>query len=537
MVSLSNHAPISSRRQWALVAVVACGAFITALDQTVVVTVLPAVMADLKVPIIRLESVIWVVTAYLLGYTVAMPLLGRLADVYGYVRVYWASLAVFGIGTTLVALSGESEWLNGVVEPLDQIVVARVIQAIGGGGAVPISLAIAAALTPPQQRGLALGIVAGAAEAGSMLGPAYGGAVIEIWGWRAIFWLNVPQAAAIAAVLLWVPKQTAILDSGFRRNDGRKAGMTVGGGMDYLGAIILTGAVALLSLAFAHEGLFRLSSWTPYLLLAGFALCVGALVWSQRRAAQPLLSAALFRAWAFVNAHACQLLVGVALIIAMATTVIMANTVMNTPQRPVDATAAALWLLRMTATIPVFAIVGGWLLRWVDARWMAVVGLALIAAGMFRLSGWPVDIAEPRLTLDMVTAGVGFGLVIAPLMHRAIAAAPSDYRAVAASMVVVSRMLGMTLGMAALSAWGVNEFLAILVETPSPLMTPGLDAAARAQALVEYRATLQTASLELFHNFYRAAGVIALVAIVPALLMRASAREREGEAHPSTGSG
>ena len=569
MVSLSNHAPISSRRQWALVAVVACGAFITALDQTVVVTVLPAVMADLKVPIIRLESVIWVVTAYLLGYTVAMPLLGRLADVYGYVRVYWASLAVFGIGTTLVALSGESEWLNGVVEPLDQIVVARVIQAIGGGGAVPISLAIAAALTPPQQRGLALGIVAGAAEAGSMLGPAYGGAVIEVWGWRAIFWLNVPQAAAIAAVLLWVPKQTAFLDSGFRRNDGRNAGMTVGGGndggnagmtvrggndggmggndacsngitqlrMDYLGATILTGAVALLSLAFAHEGLFRLSSWTPYLLLVGFALCVGALVWSQRRAAQPLLSAALFRAWAFVNANACQLLVGVALIIAMATTVIMANTVMNTPQRPVDATAAALWLLRMTATIPVFAIVGGWLLRWVDARWMAVVGLALIAAGMFRLSGWPVGIAEPRLTLDMVTAGVGFGLVIAPLMHRAIAAAPSDYRAVAASMVVVSRMLGMTLGMAALSAWGVNEFLTILVETPSPLMTPGLDAAARAQALVEYRETLQTASLELFHNFYRAAGVIALLAIVPAILMRASAREREGEAHPSTGSG
>ena len=75
--------PISSRRRWALVAVVACGAFITALDQTVVVTALPSVMADLKVPIFRLESVIWVVTAYLLGYTVAMPVLGRLADVHG----------------------------------------------------------------------------------------------------------------------------------------------------------------------------------------------------------------------------------------------------------------------------------------------------------------------------------------------------------------------------------------------------------------------------------------------------------------------
>ena len=511
---------ISSRRQWALVAVVACGAFITALDQTVVVTALPAVMADLKVPIIRLESVIWVVTAYLLGYTVAMPLLGRLADVHGYVRIYWASLAVFGIGTTLVALSGEFEGLNGLFEPLDQIVAARVIQAIGGGGAVPISLAIAAALIPPQHRGLALGIVAGAAEAGSMLGPAYGGAVIEIWGWRAIFWLNVPQAAVIAAALFWVPKQAA-----------------AGARMDYRGAAILTVALVLVSLAFAHEGLFRATSWVPFGLLAACALCVGTLVWAQRRAAEPILSAVLFRAWAFVSANACQMLVGVALIIAMATTVIMANTVMNRPERPVDATTAALWLLRMTATIPVFAILGGWLLRWVDARWVAVVGLALIAAGMFRLSGWPVDIAEPRLTLDMVVAGVGFGLVIAPLMHRAIAAAPFEYRAVSASTVVVARMLGMTLGMAALSAWGVNEFLAILAETPSPLTMTGLDAAARVQAIAEYRETLQTASLDLFHTFYRVAGIIALVALVPAALMRASAREREEAAHPSTGSG
>ena len=95
----------------------------------------------------------------------------------------------------------------------------------------------------------------------------------------------------------------------------------------------------------------------------------------------------------------------------------------------------------------------------------------------------------------------------------------------------------MTLGMAALSAWGVNEFLAILAETPSPLTMTGLDAAARAQAIAEYRETLQTASLDLFHTFYRVAGIIALVALVPALLMRESAREREEAVHPSTDSG
>ena len=493
---------------WLMVAAIATGVFITALDQTVVVTALPAVMADLKVELSDLESVIWVVTAYLLGYTVAMPLLGRLADVYGYQRVYHVSLAVFAVGTTLVALSGEWEWLNGVMEPLDQIVAARVVQAVGGGGTVPISLAIAAALVTPEKRGLALGIVAGAAEAGSMLGPAYGGAVIEIWGWRAIFWLNVPQAAVIAVALL------------FLRNE-----RFTGSRMDYRGAVVLTIGLVMLGLAAAHEGLFRLSAWLPFGLLAGFALSAALLVYLQRRTDQPLISGMLFKAWAFVAANLAQLLVGIALIIAMATTVIMANTVMDVPDRPVDAFTAALWLLRMTGTIPVFSVIGGLSLRWIDARWVTVVGLGLIALGMFRVGNWQIAIAEPQLTIDMVIAGIGFGLVIAPLMHRAIGAAPLEYRAVSASMIVVARMLGMTLGMAALSAWGINEMLTILTETQSPLTMPGLDAAARAQAWIEYDKTLRAASLALFHNFFRVAGTVALLAIIPAVLMRASPME------------
>ena len=493
---------------WVMVAAIATGTFITALDQTVVVTALPAVMADLKIQIARLEAVIWVVTAYLLGYTVAMPLIGRLADVYGYTRLYQCSLLVFCVGTVLVALSGEWQWLNGHIDTLDQIVIARVIQAIGGGGTVPISLAIAAALVSPERRGLALGIVAGAAEAGSMLGPAYGGAIIEFWSWRGIFWLNVPQAAIIATALLFLPNH--------RFAEAK---------MDYRGAIVLTLALVLLSLAVAHEGLFRLTSWTPYWLLVGFLVSTGALVLLQRRTVQPLLSGALFRAWAFVMANVSQLLVGISLIVAMASMVIMANTVMDVPERPVDSFTAALWLLRMTGTIPIFSVVGGLLLRWVDARWVTIPGLAFMAIGMFRVSGWQVDIGEPRLTLDMVIAGVGFGLVIAPLMHRAILSAPVEYRAVSASMIVVARMLGMTLGMAALSAWGINAFLAIFDETVA------LPAAQRLEVI-------NTLSLELFQSFFRAAGIIALLAIVPASLMRASPIERaemaEAAAQPAS---
>ncbi|MEC9013472.1 MAG: MFS transporter, partial [Chloroflexota bacterium] len=153
-----------------LLVIIGFGAFITSLDQTVVVTALPSVMLDLKVPISELDRASWVITAYLLGYTVAMPLIGRLGDVYGYPRVYQASLVVFCIGTALVAISPSLGWMVG----------ARIVQAVGGGATIPIGMALATTLVPKGQRGLALGIVGASAEAGSMLGPAYGGAIVAV---------------------------------------------------------------------------------------------------------------------------------------------------------------------------------------------------------------------------------------------------------------------------------------------------------------------------------------------------------------------
>ena len=227
---------------WAILAITGVGAFIAALDQTVVVTALPSVMLDLKIPITELDRVSWIITAYLLGYTVAMPLIGRLGDVYGYPRVYQASLLVFCVGTSLVAVSHNFEWMIG----------ARVIQAIGGGATVPLGMALAVSLVPPEKRALALGVVGGAAEAGSMLGPAYGGAIVELSSWRWIFWLNVPQSAIVFVALMRLPNRPA-----------------AGAKVDYLGGALLIAALFLLSLALSRSDLFTLASPYPFILAAG----------------------------------------------------------------------------------------------------------------------------------------------------------------------------------------------------------------------------------------------------------------------------
>ena len=463
---------------WALT-VIGLGAFITALDQTVVVTALPSVMLDLKIPATELDRASWIITAYLLGYTVAMPLIGRLADVYGYPRVYQASLLVFLLGSAMVAVSDSLGW----------VVTSRVIQAVGGGGAIPIGMALASTLLPPERRGLALGIVGGAAEAGSMLGPAYGGAIVELSNWRWIFWLNLPQGALIMVALIWIPNH--------RNREAR---------VDYAGGALLVAVLLVLSLALSRQGLFTLSSSTPFLVGGAGLLLVLMLVRLESRVSQPLLSPILFRSWGFVTATGTQLLVGTALIMALVTVPLMANTVMGK-----EPFTGALWLLRMTGFIPPGAVLGGALLNRIGIRPVTIAGLLLCAAGLFLVGTWPIGVEDPELTLHLGLVGLGFGLVIAPITARALEAAGNDrpgnnspgnnYRATAASLVVVARMMGMTLGLAALSAWGVDRFQGL---------TAGLE------SLEAYTA----AGLTLFHDFLRVAGVLSLAAVAPALLMR-----------------
>ncbi|MCI0811773.1 MAG: MFS transporter [Chloroflexi bacterium] len=471
-----------------VLAVIGLGAFITALDQTVVVTALPSVMLDLKVPIIELDRVSWIITAYLLGYTVAMPLIGRLGDVYGYPRVYQASLVVFCIGTSLVALSTNLEWMVG----------ARVIQAVGGGATVPIGMALAVTLVPRGQRGLALGIVGASAEAGAMLGPAYGGAIVELLSWRWIFWLNVPQSAVIFLALFWLPN---------RREVGAK--------VDYMGGMVLVGALLLISLALSRSSLFTLDSPYPFLMAAGGVGLIALLVLVEARTVQPLLAPALFRSWAFLTSNLTQVLVGVALIIAMITVPLMANTVMG--KSPFT---GALWLLRLTGVIPLGAVLGGVLVSRLGSRPLTVAGLALVAVGMFLASGWELGVADPELTVHLLIAGFGFGLVIAPITVHAISSAGEDYRGTAASLVVVSRMMGMTLGLAALSAWGVQHFQALTAGLQFPLPLPGEAASIFEARAAEYSANVNAAGLELFQRFFLTASIVSLLAIVPALGMR-----------------
>ena len=180
---------------------------------------------------------------------------------------------------------------------------------------------------------------------------------------------------------------------------------------------------------------------------------MGILIVVERRAVQPLLASFLYGSRAFLSSNIAQFLVGVALIIALVAVPVMAATVME--KGPWE---SALHLVRLTAAIPVGAVVGGYILRWTGVRPVCITGLAFIGTGLLFMSGWETEVEELRLTVPLITAGFGFGLVIPSIGVSALSAAPSHYWGAAASLVTAARMVGMALGLAALSAWGIERF-------------------------------------------------------------------------------
>ena len=452
------------------------GVFSTALDQTVVVAALPRVMVDLEIPLTDLDKASWIITGYLVSYTVAMPLVGRLSDVYGRVRMFQVSLVVFAVGSGLVALAPNFTW----------ILPARVIQAVGGGATVPIGLAMAVAAVSTEKRGIAIGLVAASAEAGSVVGPLYGGTIIEWIGWRWIFWFDVPQSLLLIGLMAILPN---------RPNPAAK--------MDYLGALALGGALTVLTVALAQRSIFTAESIYPYLMLAAGVILIGVLIAVERRAVQPLLASFLYTSRAFLSSNIAQFLVGIALIMALVCVPLMAGTVME--KGPLE---SALSLVRLTAAIPVGALVGGYILRWTGVREVCIVGLALMGTGLLFMSGWGTEVGELRLTLPLVAAGLGFGLVIPPIGVSALSAAPSDYWGAAASLVTASRMVGMALGLAALSAWGIERFYSLTADV------------SLGSNFAETEAILIEAGVTVFQNLFMISGFLSLIAIVPALLMK-----------------
>ena len=445
--------------------------FVAADDLTVVSTMLRPIISDLGLVLPDgLDDAAWIVNAYLIAFIAIMPIAGRISDVIGRRRTFLAAYAIFLVGTIWIPLS----------DSLGTLLAGRVMTAIGGGAMVPVALAVVGDVYPVRTRARALGTLGAIETLGWVWGPLYGAMLVRFLDWRWQFWLNIPLALVGMAAVWWALADHDRPDRTIR--------------IDWLGAGLLTTGLISLNLALlggaevqSVQGLDELTGngATDFRWLYGLALVSGAaFVWHQRRRRRSgrdaLVDGALFRGRNVRVALIVNFLVGAALVIAMVDVPLFVNAVEIDLER--SAVVAGWILSALTAAMAVASYVGG---RITERTWYGPpIFAGLVAAtSAYLLMGvtWNGDSPYPLLAAQLALLGVGVGLTIAPTTSAVVDHAEPDARGAAAGVVMVVRMIGLSVGLAALTAWGLARFNALRgdIELP-PLTDPGFTDAVQA---------------------------------------------------------
>lgn len=559
----------------------AVGVLLAAADTYVVVLALPDMMSGVGLDVDELQRAAPIVSMFLLGYVVTLPLAGRISDVVRRAPVLTGALVVFTTGSLVTASA------SGLAEA----VAGRFLQGAGGGALVPVTLALVADLWPAERRGVPLGLVGAVQELGSVLGPLFGAAVLAVADWRAIFWINVGAGALLAlgtlarrrgsssparpassrppdvvgAVLalamtvcagLAIARPSALersvtwgealiplvegqawtsplavaaaaLASAFliREATARRPLLRVRGAPAVLRAADLPGAALLgialggvvLTFAVADPSVELVSPAGPW-LLAGSAVAAAGFAWRQRQARDPLVPGATVRARPAWGALVVSFAVGAALVAVVVDVPILARTVLD----GADQLDAALVLMRFLVALPVGALLGGWLIRFLAVAVVSGAGMVAAAAGLFVVSRWGVGSLDGWTDdVVLVVIGLGFGLAIAPVNAALLAASSASTHGVASALLVAARMMGMLVGLSALTAIGLRRLYAVQTTIESPAVTcpesptdcGPYDDAVREAIVAQLQAT-----------FTGAAACAALAALGAAILLRQAGR-------------
>ena len=500
----------------AILAVVGFSVFVAADDLTVVSTMLRPIIGDLGLVLPDgLDDAAWIVNAYLIAFVAIMPIAGRISDILGRRFTFIAAYLLFLAGTILIPLSIELD------EPFRWFLFGRILTAIGGGAMVPVALAVVGDVYPEGRRARALGTLGAIETMGWVWGPLYGAMLVRFLTWQWQFWLNIPFAIGGLAASWWA---LAGHDRPARRPK-----------LDIVGATLLTITLVSLNLALlggaeiqSVNGLDELTGgsgpdlWWLYPL----ATAAGALFLIQQSYSRhPIFDPRLFRGRNLLIALVVNFVVGAALVIAMVDVPLFVNSV------EIDLERAAVysgWILSaLTAAMALTSYIGGR----VTERWWyrppILLGLAM-STGAYAWMGstWTADTSYPIFAVQLALLGGGFGLTVAPTTSAVVDAAPADQRGAAASLVMVIRLMGLSVGLSALTAWGLARFNALRSEIDLPPLTdPGFE-----DAVVEAQETLTAQAIA--ETFTAAAVVIGAGLLASFAMRRLRAATHLGHQHP-----
>jgi EmrB/QacA subfamily drug resistance transporter len=487
----SSGALISPQRRNLIFVAIMLGMLLAALDQTIVATALPTIVANLG----DAGHQSWVVTSYLLASTIVTALVGKLGDLFGRKRVFQAAVLFFIVGSVLC----------GLAQSMAMLVGSRALQGIGGGGITVTASALIGEVVPLRDRGRYQGILGAVFGVTTVIGPLLGGYFTDYLTWRWAFWVNVPVSVVVIFVAAAVIPALAASTKPV---------------IDYAGIALIGLGAAGLTLATSWGGvLYPWGSATIIGLFVGAAMALGVFVAVERRAAEPILPIRLFGSPVFTVCCVLSFVVGFAMLGAM--------TFLPTYMQYVNgvsATTSGLRTLPMVVGMLITSTGSGIIVgRTGRYKIFPVVGTALMALAFFLMSRMEPSTSALIQSLYLVVLGAGIGLSMQVLILIVQNTSNFADLGVATSGVTFFRTIGSSFGAAIFGSLFVN-FLnhrmgpALAVSGASPAAVASPEALHRQPPNVA--APIVAAYAESLTQVFLWAAPVALVGFVVALFLR-----------------
>ncbi|MDH3264178.1 MAG: MFS transporter [Paracoccaceae bacterium] len=486
-----DHGPAQAARGSLRLVVVSVGTLLllAALDQTIVATALPTIVADLG----GLDHLSWVVTAYILASTIVAPLYGKLGDLFGRRNMVFVSVGLFLLGSTLC----------GVSQSMGGLIAARALQGLGGGGLFVLALAVIGDVIPPRERGKVQGVFAAVFSFSSVLGPLIGGWFTEVLSWHWIFFVNLP--VGIAAV------------AGFAVGFAPR-GVRIRHKIDWAGAATLSVALASLTLVTSLGG--HTIAWaSPQAIGLIGAGILSALAFAaiEARAAEPILPPALFRSNVFPVTSAIGFVAGASMFGAITFLPLYLQI-----SRGATPTMSGLMLVPMTLGIVAAANLSGrYMGRTGRYRVLPMLGTGFIAAGTLLLTR--LDTGTPTAVFGASIAVLGLGLgCIFPVVTTAVQnAVPREQLGTATAAGVMFRQIGGSLAVAVFGALFSARLGAALGDKAAALGGGSLEIAPAAMASLppDLRSVVASGIVVAMHPIYWIVAGLATIGFLFALVL------------------
>lgn len=408
------------------------GMLLSSLDQTIVGTALPRVIAELG----GLQHYAWVATSYLLAATVTVPIWGKLSDMYGRRPFFMIGMIVFMAGSALSGLS----------QDMTQLILFRGIQGLGAGAMMPLVMAIIGDIFPPDQRAKWQGLIMAVFGLSTIVGPTAGGWITDSWGWRWVFYVNMPVGAL------------ALLTAGVTLPGGGGQGEQR---IDYVGAAALVAATVPLLLALSWGGTEY--PWLSPEIGGLFALAVVMTITFflvEQRAPQPIISPSLFKNDVFAISVLASFLASAGMFGAITYLPLFVQGVIGE-----SAAASGAVLTPMMLGFMISSIGGGQIMaRTGRYKKLAVSGFAVAAIGTFLLSRMDAGATTPLVMRNMVVAGLGMGVMMSLFTIVVQNAFSFDQLGQVTATLQFFRSIGGTIGVAVLGTVMSNRFHSALTQ-------------------------------------------------------------------------